>query len=173
MSSDYPPSGSGNNPDPRRDPTPDAGSTGGSGSYEQQSYGDQTGPQGYGDQSGQQGYGGQGYGQTPPPPPPGGGYGAPGGYNQPQSTSPLAIISLVTGIIGLLCCNYFVLSIAAIVTGFLGRKQIRESGGAQKGDGMAKAGFILGIVGVVLGIIVWILYAVGISGGFGSVPTAP
>ena len=62
---------------------------------------------------------------------------------------------------------------ATVVTGFLGRKQIRESGGAQKGDGMAKAGFILGIVGIVLGIIVWILYAVGISGGFGSVPTSP
>ena len=164
MSSDYPPSGAGNNPDPRPDPTPE---TGGSSSYGQQSYGDQPGPQGYDQQ------GSQGYGQAPPPPPPGGGYGAPGGYGQPQSTSPLAIISLVTGIIGILCCNYFVLSIAAIVTGYIGRKQIRESGGAQKGDGLAKAGFILGIVGVVLGIIIWILYAVGVSGGFGDLPTAP
>ncbi|ROR91439.1 DUF4190 domain-containing protein [Nocardioides aurantiacus] len=170
MSSDYPPSGSGNNPDPRPDPTPDT-----SGGYGSQSYGDQGGSQGY-DQSGagQQGYGQQGYGQTPPPPPPpGGGYGAPGGYAQPAKTSPLAIISLVTGIVGLLCCNYFVLSIAAIATGFIGRKQIRESNGTQKGDGMAKAGFILGIVGIVLGIIVWILYAVGVSGGFGQMPTAP
>ena len=170
MSSDYPPSGSGNNPDPRPDPTPDSSGGYGSQSYGDQSYGDQSGSQGY-DQSGA---GQQGYGQTPPPPPPpGGGYGAPGGYAQPQSTSPLAIISLVTGIIGLLCCNYFVLSIAAIVTGFIGRKQIRESGGTQKGDGMAKAGFILGIVGIVLGIIVWILYAIGVSGGFGQMPTAP
>ncbi len=164
MSSDYPPSGSGSNPDPRPDPTPE---TGGPGSYGQQSYGDQPGPQGYDQQ------GSQGYGQAPPPPPPGGGYGAPGGYGQPQSTSPLAIVSLVTGIIGILCCNYFVLSIAAIVTGYLGRKQIAQSGGAQKGDGLAKAGFILGIVGVVLGIIIWILYAVGVSGGFGDLPTAP
>jgi hypothetical protein len=170
MSSDYPPSGSGNNPDPRPDPTPDSSGGYGSQSYGDQSYGDQSGSQGY-DQSGA---GQQGYGQTPPPPPPpGGGYGAPGGYAQPAKTSPLAIISLVTGIVGLLCCNYFVLSIAAIVTGFIGRKQIRESGGTQKGDGMAKAGFILGIVGIVLGIIVWILYAIGVSGGFGQMPTAP
>ena len=179
MSSDYPPSGSGNNPDPRRDPTPDNSTPGGS--YEQQGYGDQTGQlgwdqpgpgqQGYGQQYGQGG--GQGYGQAPPPPPPGGGYGAPGGYGQPQSTSPLAIISLVTGIIGILCCNYFVLSIAAIATGVIGRKQIAASGGAQKGDGMAKAGLILGIVGIVLGIVIWILYAIGVSGGFGQMPTAP
>ncbi len=175
MSSDYPPSGSGNNPDPRRDPTPD--DTTPTGSYEQQGYGE-AGQQSY-DQpgQGQQGYGqggDQGYGQAPPPPPPpGGGYGAPGGYAQPQSTSPLAIISLVTGIIGILCCNYFVLSIAAIVTGVIGRKQIAASSGAQKGDGMAKAGLILGIVGIVLGIIIWILYAVGVSGGFGQMPTAP
>lgn len=160
MSSDYPPSGPGNDPDPRRDPAPDG--TTPNGSYEQQGYGDQGGQPGW-DQpgAGQQGYGqggGQGYGQAPPPPPPGGGYGAPGGYVQPQKTSPLAITSLVTGIAGLLFCTLFVLSIAAIATGVIGRRQIAASGGTQKGDGLAKAGFILGIIGVVLGVGAWVLW---------------
>lgn len=149
MSSDYPPSGSG--PDPRRDPAPEG--TTPAGSYEQQGYGDQAPQQGW-DAPGN----GQGYGQAPPAPPPGGGFGAPGGYGQPQKTSPLAITSLVTGIVGLLFCTLFVLSIAAIVTGVIGRKQIAASGGAQKGDGMAKAGLVLGIVGVVLGVGAWVLW---------------
>ena len=87
----------------------------------------------------------QGYGQQPPgyPPP-----GAPGGYGQaPPQTSPLAIVSLVLGIVGFLCCTFFVLSIGAVVTGFLARKQIEESQGRLKGSGMATAGLILGAVG--------------------------
>ena len=84
-------------------------------------------------------------------------YGAPDGYPQPQQTSPLAIVSLVTGILGVLCCNFFVLSIAAVVTGVIGRKQIAQSGGRQKGDGLAKAGLVLGIVGLVLGVVLFVL----------------
>lgn len=94
---------------------------------------------------------------TPPPPPPGG-YGAPGqpGYGgQPQQTSVMAIISLVTGILGLLCCTWFVFSIAAAILGFLGKKEIAE--GRKTGKGLAQAGFILGIVGIVLGVIVWVV----------------
>ena len=97
---------------------------------------------------------------SPPPPPPGGGYGAPQpgyGGSQPQSTSVLAIVSLVTGILGILCCGWFVLSIAALVTGFLGRKEIADSQGAKKGGGLAMAGLILGAVGIVLGILNWVL----------------
>lgn len=92
---------------------------------------------------------------TPPPP----GYGAPQpGYGgQPPKTSVMAIISLVTGILGILCCGWFILSIAALVLGFLGRKEINESGGAKTGSGMAMAGLILGAIGVALGILNWIL----------------
>ena len=96
-----------------------------------------------------QGYGQQGYGQQPPayPPP-----GAPGGYGQaPAQTSPLAIVSLVLGIVGFLCCGLFVFSIGALVTGFLARKQIGESQGRLKGAGMATAGLILGAVAIVRG----------------------
>ncbi len=100
-----------------------------------------------------------------PPPPPGGGYGGPGqpygqpaygaGGGQPTQTSVMAIISLVTGILGVLCCNWFVFSIAATVLGFLGKKEIDE--GKKTGKGLALAGLILGIVGIVLGVIIWIL----------------
>lgn len=103
---------------------------------------------------------------TPPPPPPGGGYGAPPpgyggqGYGgQPQQNSVMAIISLVTGILGVtLCCGSWILPGAALVLGFLGRKEINESGGAKKGGGMAMAGLVLGAIGLVLSLIWTILW---------------
>lgn len=99
------------------------------------------------------------YGQPPAYPPPG----APGGYGGPATpkSNVLAIVSLVTGILGVLCCGSAVFSVAALVCGFLGRKQIEESAGTQKGSGMALAGLILGAVGVVLAVIYWILLASG------------
>ena len=102
------------------------------------------------------------YGTPPPPPPGGGGYGAPPpGYGgaQPQSNSVMAIISLVTGILGVLCCGSFVFSIAALILGFLGRKEINESGGMKKGAGMATAGIVLGGIGLVISLawtVLWI-----------------
>ena len=114
---------------------------------------------------------GQPYGHQPgPPPPPGqppygaqpGGYGyQPYGYGPPVAAAPqtsvMAILSLVVGIIGLLACCTFIFSIAAVVLGFLGKKEVAESHGARSGGGMATAGLVLGIVGIVLGI----LYIVG------------
>lgn len=105
---------------------------------------------------------------APPPPPPGNqppaGYGMPQpgyGIEQPKNST-LAIVSLVTGILGVtICCGAVVLSIAAIVTGVMANKEIAESGGQKKGAGMAKAGLILGIVGIVIAILYWILVAVG------------
>jgi hypothetical protein len=107
-------------------------------------------------------YGGGGqppYGGQPPGGQP---YGA-GGYGggQEQKTSVMAIISLVTGILAIPCCGCIVFSLAAIVLGYLGRKEIAESGGAKKGDGLAKAGLILGIVTLVLAVIYWILVGTG------------
>lgn len=127
------------------------------------------------------------YGSPPPPPPGGGGYGAPppggGGYGgpppgggfggpppgyggaQPQQTSVLSIVSLVTGILGIVCCICYgaggLFGIAALVTGFLGRKEIAESGDTKKGGGLALAGMICGGVAIALSILYWILFAVG------------
>jgi hypothetical protein len=100
------------------------------------------------------------YGAPPPPPPPGGGYGAPPpGYGgQPQQSSVMAIISLVTGILGVLCCGSFIFAIAALILGFLARREIEQSGGLKKGSGMATAGIILGGIGIVISIVWTILW---------------
>ncbi len=92
------------------------------------------------------GYGQGGYGQT--------GFGAPG-YSQPYPSggfSPypaapknngLAIASLVCSILGL-CCG--VGGVLGVIFGFVARGQIKRSGGAQKGSGLALAGIIVGFV---------------------------
>lgn len=88
--------------------------------------------------------GGPQYGQ--PTPPGGPAYGQQGGYHggyqagygspyaAPRSTNTLAIVSLVTSIIGL--------GIVGIITGHIARRQIRQTGEA--GDGLALAGLIIG-----------------------------
>ena len=52
--------------------------------------------------------------------------------------------------------------IVAIVLGHMARKQIRESGGTQQGDGMALAGLILGylVTALLVAYIVFIIVAV-------------
>ena len=74
----------------------------------------------------------------------------------PNKTNTLSIVSLVTGIIGIpLAFCYgagLPLSIAAVITGYIGRNQIKESGGTQGGNGMATAGLILGAIPLVFGV---------------------
>ena len=97
----------------------------------------------------------------PPPPPPQYGAPVPPAGGMPPTNSGKAVASLVLGIVGLICSGCLVLSILAIVFGVLAKNEIRDSGGAKKGAGMAQAGFILGIVGIVLAIGYWILVATG------------
>ncbi len=85
----------------------------------------------------------------------------PYGQQPQQQTSPLAIVSLVLGIIGICCGQLFLLSIGAIVTGAISRSQIAASGGQQKGGGLALAGLILGVIGILIGIAYWVLFASG------------
>lgn len=108
------------------------------------------------------------YSDTPPPPPPppggpggyGGGYGAGyGGYAQPQ-TSKKAIWSLVTGILSIVCCGIFA-GIPAIFLGRSAKNEIAASGGSLTGGGMAQAGFVLGLISLVLTLIYVILLLTG------------
>ena len=75
--------------------------------------------------------------------PPAVGYAQPYGTPtyQTRSTNGMAIASLVCGCLGFLTC---ISGIVAIILGHIARKQIRESGGTQQGEGMALAG--LGIL---------------------------
>ncbi|MDO3394990.1 DUF4190 domain-containing protein [Nocardioides sp. SOB44] len=95
------------------------------------------------------------YNEPPPPPPQ---YGQPSyGGDQPTGTSKKATWSLVSGIVSLLCCGP--LGILAIVLGRQAQAEIATTG--QQGAGLAKAGFILGIVALVFFVIQIIVFASG------------
>lgn len=70
--------------------------------------------------------------------------------------SPLAITSLVLGILSIFCCG-LLSGIPAIITGFMAKSRIRRSEGVQKGAGMATAGIILGFVSILISVatLVW------------------
>jgi hypothetical protein len=101
---------------------------------------------------------------TDPPPPQ---YGQPApeyAGGPPPKRSVLAIVGLVLGIIGVIPCFWgcLIFSVGGIVFSMLGKKEIRDSNGAKTGEGAAKWGFILGLVGIALGVIYWILVATNV-----------
>lgn len=110
---------------------------------------------------------------TPPqgPTPPGYGTPYPGypGYADTPRNSAKAVAALVIGIIspvlGLCCALVGLVGIAAIFLGRSARQEIAASGGSLTGEGMAKAGIILGIVGSVLGVLVTIASAAWLLSG--------
>ena len=85
---------------------------------------------------------------TPFQPPPAG---AGGSVNQ---TMP--IISLVLGILSICCYVSPVTGIAALITGYLGMKNIKTDPSAYGGRGLALAGMIVGGVFLVIGLLYWI-----------------
>lgn len=109
---------------------------------------------------------GGGYGA---PPPPGGGYGPPppgDGYNYgpgyggaPAGTNTKAIWALVLGILGLVCCGFFT-GIPAIILGRSAQGEVDRTG--QQGRGLATAGFVLGIIACVWGVVSTILFVTGL-----------
>jgi hypothetical protein len=126
----------------------------GQGPYGQAPYG--PGPYGQGPY-GQGPYGQGPYGQAPYGPGPygpgpygAGPYGNPYGYGYDPSRGPQldkgARTSLILSIVGLVVCGV-ILGPAAIIEGTKARRRIRESNGALKGDGLALAGIIIGVIG--------------------------
>jgi Domain of unknown function (DUF4190) len=119
--------------------------------------------------------------QAPPPPPPPEGeppnYGQPAygqpAYGQPAYGQPYggaavgnnkkALWSMIVGIISLFCCG-IVTGIVAIVLSRQAKSEIAQTG--QGGGGMATAGLVLGIVGIVgsIGTGIWALNNGGLSG---------
>jgi hypothetical protein len=104
---------------------------------------------------------------TPPQVPPtygAPGYGAPAygqGYAKPQNGP--GTTALVTGIVSLFCCG-FILGVVAIVQGRKGMALADQ--GLATNRGAAQAGFVLGIVGIVLWV-GWLVYTVT-TGNFSS-----
>ncbi|MFN0140972.1 MAG: DUF4190 domain-containing protein [Pyrinomonadaceae bacterium] len=115
---------------------------------------------------------------TPPPPPDASWQNQETGSNTPFQPPPagaggenktLAIISLVCGILSLICCSWFIPGIAAIVMGFIARSKANSDPANYGGAGLAMGGIITGAISVVLGIIVIILYLAGaLAGSLGS-----
>jgi hypothetical protein len=118
---------------------------------------------------------------APPPPP---GYGPPGGhaggpqqggagdphpgYPGPPPTNTKATAALITGISTFLlswCCGAGVLGAIAIVLGVKARAEIRDSQGAQEGDGIAIAGIVTGAVAVLVGLLVLVAIIAVIATG--------
>jgi hypothetical protein len=86
-----------------------------------------------------------------------------------QHTNGMAIASLVCGIGQLLAG--LPAGIAAVILGHLARKRIRQTG--EQGDGMARAGLILGYIGIALTVLLILLIvavAAHTSGGSGGSP---
>ena len=71
-------------------------------------------------------------------------------YSKPNSTT--AVISLIAGILGLTLLPTLG-SIAALITGYTAKKEIRESNGSIGGDGLVTGGIVLGWIGVALTVI--------------------
>ena len=85
---------------------------------------------------------------NPPPPDPYGGQQPGYGYGAVRRTEGTAVASLVLGIAGFVVCP-LICSVLAIVFGVQAKNKIRQDPSLQ-GEGMAQAGFILGIISLVL-----------------------
>lgn len=83
----------------------------------------------------------------------------------PRQYSPLAVVSLVCGILGVVPFT-LVASVIAVVTGHLARAEIGRAPERFDGDGMAVAGLVLGylVIGVsVLAVLVFVLLLGGLA----------
>lgn len=117
-------------------------------------------PQSYDQPYGQHPYGQQPYGQQP--------YGAPAyGYGALPRVNPLAIVALVSSLVGLFVIP-LIGQIVGIITGHISLKQIKTTG--ERGRGMALSGVLIGYISLGLGILLVIFIAVMIAatGGAGA-----
>jgi hypothetical protein len=67
------------------------------------------------------------------------------------------VIGIVSPVLGLCCALIGLVGIAAIFLGRSAQQEIAASGGSLTGEGMAKAGVILGIIGSVVGVLMTIV----------------
>ena len=99
----------------------------------------------------------------PPPLPP------PATPSAIKQTNTLAVISLVSGILGWTLLPWLG-SIVAIITGHMARAELRRNPETQEGDGLAIGGLVLGwamVVMSIVGILMVILFLGGLAAFLG------
>lgn len=117
----------------------------------------------------------------PPPPPSTPGFGGPipaapgfgaGGPQYPYVTGPVgparrsgkALAGFILGLASVVLFFTVVVPVLAIIFGLLGAKQIKQAAGGLTGKGLARAGWILGILGLIGGIALWVVAALNVAG---------
>jgi hypothetical protein len=85
-----------------------------------------------------------------------------------QTTSTMAIISLISGIVSWFILP-FIAAVAAVITGHMAKNEIRKSNGMVGGNGMATAGLVLGYIQLGLGVCLCLLVAAMLAFGI-SIP---
>lgn len=78
-------------------------------------------------------------------------------YEQSPSTHVLAVVSLILSILGLVPLLPVVGSIGGIITGRIARREIEENPQLLRGEGMARAGIVLGWVGLGLAVLIGVV----------------
>src|SRR5215207_5828350 len=81
-----------------------------------------------------------------------------------RASSGKSTAALVLGILGLLFCP-LICSVLALVFGYQARGEIDASGGRMGGRGNAKAGIVLGWIGIALSVIFIVLVVIGLLVG--------
>jgi|SRR6478752_4349489 hypothetical protein len=102
-------------------------------------------------------YGPAGFGANP--------YAA-GPYGYTPTNHPQAVAALVLGVVGLVICSY--VGIAAFIVGGRARKEILAQPQRYSGLGTATAGWVMGIVGIVLAVLTTLFFVIGLAGGWDS-----
>ncbi len=77
----------------------------------------------------------------------------------------LAIVSLVCGVLSIICCFSFVTGPAGLITGFMAKNKADQDPAQFGGRGLALAGMITGGIGTLIGILVIILQILGAFAG--------
>ena len=82
----------------------------------------------------------------------------------PPTTSTLAIVSLISGIVTWFLLP-FIAAVVAVITGHMAKNEIKKSNGMLGGNGMATAGLVLGYIQLGLGLCVCVVVGVMLALG--------
>jgi hypothetical protein len=82
-----------------------------------------------------------------------------------RKTNHLAVASLVLGVASFLFLGP-VASVPGVIIGHIGRKQIRESNGAQTGDGLAIAGLVVNYLNILFVLLAMVFIGSLLTGVF-------